>query len=136
MLIMFRPEKTVPERKGPVSFDGVTFMPGLNREVAEDAWAKIKDQAVVKQYLEWKALEVINQGQQQEVTKPPDNSDAPPTDPNAVNDLDGMNVEDAQKLIEEVDNVALLEEWLQKEQRKTLVNAINRRITEIKEGRA
>jgi hypothetical protein len=137
MLIMFRPEKSVPERSGLVSFDGITFIPGLNRGITAETWDKIKDQDVVKQYLEWNALEVMKQDEQPVVDPTTATATAIPADEDPhVNDLSGMSIENAQRLIEEVSDVATLEAYLQNEQRKTLVNAINRRITEIKEGRA
>jgi len=121
MLIIYRPERENPERRGSRVIDGLTLDPGTNT-VDDDLVKAVADTDTYKQLLEWGAVSV----HQPTETVAPVSSTA---------ELGGLNIESAQEVIEATNDVPTLEGWLKVETRKTVINAINRRITEIKEGR-
>ncbi|PHJ59591.1 hypothetical protein VF14_08955 [Nostoc linckia z18] len=120
--IILRPEKSFPPRNGPVCFDSLTLRPGSNLNISDDIVEQLRSHPDFPQYERWGAIEIIS-------PKTEINPNAP-----QPSELSTMNVEEAEKVIENCADVAKLEAWLASESRVTVRRAINRRIAAIKGG--
>ncbi|MBW4421786.1 MAG: hypothetical protein KME13_21630 [Myxacorys californica WJT36-NPBG1] len=122
-LVLFRPEKLNPPLRGEQYYDRLRLNPGTNHR-SEDEVKKLLAHPDYAQHSEWGAIEVIEE-------KP-----TVPKKTTVESGLDKLSEEDAQKVIEATFDIPMLEGYLAKEQRKAIVNLLNRRITELKKGNA
>lgn len=82
-------------------------------EVEENEWDKVKDHPLVKIWVEKKDIE-IKEGSIKDVTK--------------------LHADEAIEVIEYTFDSKKLEEWKEKEDRKTVIAAIEKQLKELKEG--
>ena len=105
---------TIPQDRWPKDFDGILILrPGVN-VVAEDVWAIAKETKFVKRML-GKSLvvrgELVAEG------------------------LSGMSQLKALELVKGTLNIGQLEEWLETESRRKVVNAITKQLEVLNKGR-
>lgn len=124
-LVLFRPEKLNPPRKGEQYYDRLQLKPGTNH-LSEVELAKLLAHPDYEQHRIWGAIEVVKPEAKIENKVPTEGETG----------LDKLSDVAAQKVIEQTFDVAVLETWLKSEKRKVLINAINRRVTELKKGEA
>jgi hypothetical protein len=123
--LIFYPTRCVPPASqiSQHSFDGVILKAG-NNDLSEEEAEKLLNHPDFERYQTWGAIELI--GETSEVIDPAANTEKV--------SLANYSVEDAEKIIEQTHDAELLAVWLVTETRKTLRQAINRRITTIKGG--
>ncbi|BAS57968.1 hypothetical protein NIES2135_26500 [Leptolyngbya boryana NIES-2135] len=124
-LVLFRPEKLNPPRKGEQYYDRLQLKPGTNH-LSEVELAKLLAHPDYEQHRIWGAIEPVEPKAKIENKVPTEGETG----------LDKLSDVAAQKVIEQTFDVAVLETWLKSEKRKVLINAINRRVTELKKGEA
>jgi hypothetical protein len=124
-LVLFRPEKLNPPRKGEQYYDRLQLKPGTNH-LSETELAKLLAHPDYKQHYAWGAIEPVEPKAKIEKKVPTEGESG----------LDKLSEEDAQKVIEQTFDVSTLEAWLKAEKRKVLINSINRRVAELKKGEA
>lgn len=124
-LVLFRPEKLNPPSKGEEYYDRLRLNPGTNH-ISSDELEKLLAHPDYDQHSKWGAIEVVESKAKIEKKVPTQGESG----------LDSLEIDAAQKVIEQSFDIPTLEAWLAKEQRKVLINAINRRIAELKKGEA
>jgi hypothetical protein len=122
-LVLFRPEKLNPPRRGEQYYDRLRLDPGTNKR-SDDEVKKLQAHPDYDQHRAWGAIDVI----EEKATVPKKTT--------VESGLDKLSEEDAQKVIEAAFDIPQLEGYLATEQRKPIVNLLNRRITELKKGAA
>lgn len=120
--VIFRPDKCYPPRKAAIWFDSLCLKPGTNLNTSEAQVAKLRSHPDFPKYENWGAIEIVGAKSVVDLEEKP------------VSPLSTMNVDQAEKTIENCHEVTQLEAWLVNESRVTVRRAINRRITEIKGG--
>jgi len=128
MLIAYRPELENPPREGGfgviVEQGLVQLVPGLNKDVPEQAWQKARQNATVKKLMQIGAIEEM---MEQEVVS------------EAVTDLNiltNLPLQEALRAIEMIHDAELLLDWKNREGRIRVRNAIVKRREAIRTGNA
>lgn len=105
-----------------ITLRNVSLMPGMN-QLTEKQFEQNEEQ--VKLFLRLKQIET------KEIT-----AEKAADAPDDEKSLDGINVKEAQVLIDETDDIMTLEAWMENDDRKTVISAIEARIEEINEETA
>lgn len=119
--VIHYPYKCFPPRAGATCFDLIMLRPGTNHLESSEIEA-LKAHTDYPQYEKWGAIEILG-------AKPKINPKE-----QVPSELSKLNVDEAEKLIENCHDAAKLESWLTNESRVTLRQAINRRVGQIKSG--
>ena len=138
MIIVYRPELENPpmDKECTISFsfingsgssDNVRITSGVTRGFSEDVWRKIKGYDVTKNLLSVGALRVEKEAEEAE-------GGATVPDPVDTDSLAALDLPTALGLVEDSFDTAQLKQWLAKDQRVKLRNAISKRIHALTEG--
>jgi len=132
MLISYRPENENPPREAGFSigiyndktfqYDTLRLVPGLNRDIDVQLWARAKELGEISSRLSMKVIEEIT-----ELEEIPDTSST---------EITTLSVDKVQQVIELTHDLNQLEKWFEADKRVRVRNAIQRRILEIRNGRA
>lgn len=132
MLISYRPENENPPREAGISlgllnektkqYDTLRLVPGLNRDVDPELWSRAKQLKEITTRLSMKVIEEIT-----ELEEIPDTS---------TTEITTLSVDKVQQVVELTHDLNLLDKWFEADKRVRVRNAIQRRIIEIKSGRA
>lgn len=132
MLISYRPENENPPREAGISlgllnektkqYDTLRLVPGLNRDVDPELWSRAKQLKEITNRLAMKVIEEIT-----ELEEIPDTS---------TTEITTLSVDKVQQVVELTHDLNLLDKWFEADKRVRVRNAIQRRIIEIKSGRA
>lgn len=137
--VAYRPELENPSREGSIGFavmggesSKVTMFnlePGVNRKVDDQAWELVRVTDSVKALIKIGAIEEL-------MTKAveDDSENADVTADPELQDVLGLSVPDAFKVIEASFNEAFLGRWKGAEGRSTVINKINQRLRNLKAG--
>ena len=136
MILVYRPELQNPpmakeatlgfsfiEERGRTDFFNLES--GVNRDVPEERWEKIKNKSVVKRLLNLGALRVETD----------DQAEVAIATTSDVSDLTNRDVQASLRLIEDSFDISQLQKWEASEKRIRVKNSINKRITAITEGK-
>ena len=105
--------------------DFVSVEAGVNRDVSDSDWERIKDKNIVKRLMSLGALRVETD----------DEAEVAITYATDVSDLANRDVTSSMRLIEDSFDIAQLRKWEASEKRIRVRNSINKRITAITEGK-
>lgn len=132
MLISYRPENENPPREAGISFglynertkqyETLRLVPGLNRDVDVELWKKVKELDEVTRRISMKVIEEIT-----ELEEIPDTS---------TTEITTLSVDKVQQVVELTHDINTLEKWFEADKRVRVRNAIQRRLIEVKSGRA
>lgn len=132
MLISYRPENENPPREAGISlgllnektkqYDTLRLVPGLNRDVDPELWSRAKQLKEITNRLAMRVIEEIT-----ELEEIPDTS---------TTEITTLSVDKVQQVVELTHDLNLLDKWFEADKRVRVRNAIQRRIIEIKSGRA
>jgi hypothetical protein len=123
MIVIFRPDKMTPSRKGEVYFNGVKILPGTNTDIPAHRLEQAQKSALFQRCLtEWQAIELVEADQ---------------ADPNSDigADLRSLAEPEARRVIESTFDLATLDVWKRNEKRRSLLNALQTRINDVTRGR-
>ena len=137
MLVTFRPELQNPPmaKEAVIGFsfmkpngrsEYVKIEAGVNRDVTDADWERIKDKSLVKRLMALGALTTQTEAVDVDATVVGIESD---------NALADRPVTDCMSLIEASFDIGQLQKWDAKEKRIRVKNSINKRITAITEGK-
>lgn len=132
MLISYRPENENPPREAGISlaikndatqqFDTLRLVPGLNRDIEKDLWERAKTLKDIETRISMKVIEEIT-----ELEEIPDT---------ASTEITTLSVDKVQQVVELTHDLTTLDKWFEADKRVRVRNAIQRRIIEIRSGRA
>lgn len=128
MLIAYRPELENPPREGGFGIiteaGMIQLSPGLNTEVPETKWEVARKNGTVKRLMAIGAIEEMKETPTiQEV-------------PQQLDTLTNLPMTEALRLLEIMHDEDQLREWKQREGRVRVRNAINKRLENIRIGKA
>ncbi|MBP0021037.1 MAG: hypothetical protein J7647_26220 [Cyanobacteria bacterium SBLK] len=109
MQIEFKPDRQEPSRKGSLSLDKVQLNPGIN-EVPDE----ITNHPFYHKLLKQGAIVVLS-----------------PLLPQSFESLAKMSVKEAEPIITKTSDRELLKKWLEKDDRKGITEAIEKRLEEL-----
>lgn len=125
-LVNYRPEQENPPREGGLAFvldgDIIRIEPGVNRNIAPDTWRRLQPHPLVEQLIRIGAIDVV-EAEPELVTA---------VDP--TTDITGLAYTVVCGLVERCHDLTLLREWMEKDQRIKVRNAIARRLRQIENG--
>lgn len=134
--ISYRPELENPSRdadlsfayadKGKMQMATFTLKPGVNRNVDDRAWSVVESTPAMQALIKIRAVEVLEAA---ETTAPAGSANAP-----ELSDVIGLPVVDAFKVIEGTFDEEFLESWKRAEGRSTVINKINQRLKNVRQG--
>jgi len=137
--VAYRPELENPSREGSITFSvmdkesfkmtSVGLEPGVNRKVDDKAWELVKATESVKALMKIGAIDEL-----MAKTADADAESADVTGDPELQDVLGLSVTDAFKVIEASFNEAFLGRWKVAEGRSTVINKINQRLRNLKAG--
>jgi hypothetical protein len=136
MILVYRPELQNPPmaKEATMGFsflgkngltDFVSVEPGVNRDVKDSDWERIKDKNIVKRLISLGALRVETD----------DEAEVAIINATDVSDLANRDVTTSMRLIEDSFDITQLRKWEASEKRIRVRNSINKRITAITEGK-
>lgn len=139
MIIVYRPELENPpmDKECTVTFsfikagnsEKVRITSGVTRGFSEEVWKKIKGYDATKNLLSVGALRI-----EQESEGATDEGGATVPDPSATDSLATLDLPTAMGLVEDSFDTTQLKQWLAKEQRVKVRNAIAKRLHSLTEG--
>lgn len=129
ILIEFKPDRCFPPVKGRVQFDGLDVVPGVNYQHSESQVQKLLKHPDMPRYQRLGAIVVIESAVDPSSEVIPEQSDE------VLPDLSGFTTDQTEDLIAQCHDLARLQMWLTKEQRRTVRQQLNKRITLIQEGK-
>jgi hypothetical protein len=110
---------------------GVSLAPGVN-EVDSAAWDKCKQESLTQHYLGQQIVKVVSGSSVEPTVKPKASAQKPEVEP-GTQSLSGMKAKDAISYVGQCEDFAALEEWLDMEDRSTVVSAIEKRLQQLEE---
>jgi hypothetical protein len=128
MLIAYRPDLENPPREGGLGVitdaGMIQLSPGVNSDVPDTKWAQARNNGTVKRLMAIGAIE--------ELKEAPTVQDIP----TKVSTLAQLPLTDALRMIEIMHDEDQLQDWKKAEGRVRIRNAINKRLENIRTGKA
>ena len=136
MILTYRPELENPPmaKEATIGFsfivtagktEFVRLEAGVNRDVSDENWERIKDKNLVKRLMKLGALRVDTDDVGEEAIQLTPNVDS----------IAEKDVQTSLRLIEDSFDISQLQKWEASEKRIRVKNSINKRITAITEGK-
>ena len=136
MILTYRPELENPPmaKEATIGFsfivtagktDFVRLEAGVNRDVSDENWERIKDKNLVKRLMKLGALRVDTDDVGEEAIQLTPNVDS----------IAEKDVQTSLRLIEDSFDISQLQKWEASEKRIRVKNSINKRITAFTEGK-
>lgn len=110
--------------------ENITLEAGANTDFPEEVWEQIKTYKVVKNLVAYGALRVISEEEHETILE--DESD----EADKTQSLESVSIPNAMTMIEASHEPDQLQQWLARESRIKLRNAINKRLQAIEQGNA